>query len=84
MDAIVLWLQTPFLGQPTGFWLAFLAIVVTLLVLDLGVLHRRERAIGVTESLLLSAGYIGIALVFGGWVWHTLGAERGMEYLTGF
>jgi tellurite resistance protein TerC len=84
MDAIALWLQTPFLGQPTGFWLAFLAIVVTLLVLDLGVLHRRERAIGVTESLLLSAGYIGIALVFGAWVWHTLGAERGMEYLTGF
>jgi tellurite resistance protein TerC len=84
MDAVTLWLQAPFLGQPTGFWLAFLGIVVTLLVLDLGVLHRRERAIGVTESLLLSAGYIGIALVFGAWVWHALGAERGMEYLTGF
>ena len=28
------------LGKPLWMWLAFLAIVVTLLALDLGVLHR--------------------------------------------
>jgi tellurite resistance protein TerC len=28
--------------------------------------------------------YIGIGLAFGAWVWWYLGAESGMEYLTGF
>ena len=40
------------------------------------------RAIG--ESLKLSAGYIGIALLFGLWVWAEKGADLGMKYYTGF
>jgi tellurite resistance protein TerC len=77
-------LATPFLGQALWLWLSFFGIVVTLLALDLGVLHKDERVIGVRESLLLSAGYISVALLFGGFVWHQLGSQRGMEYLTGF
>jgi len=38
----------------------------------------------VRESLLLSAGYIGVALLFGAWVWWHLGSESGTEYYTGF
>ena len=77
-------LSTPLLGQPAGLWLAFITIVVVLLALDLGVLHRGERVIGVRESLLLSAGYISVALMFGAWVWWYLGAQSGMDYYTGF
>ncbi|MBN8899882.1 MAG: TerC family protein [Rhodospirillales bacterium] len=73
-----------FLGKPGWMWLAFIGIVVTLLVLDLGVLHRDNREIKVRESLLLSVGYIGLGLLFGAWVWWYLGAQPGMEYLTGF
>ena len=65
-------------------WLAFAAIVVLLLAFDLGVLHRKSHEIGVAESLWLSAGYIGVAFLFGAWVWCSLGSEAGMEYLTGF
>ncbi len=72
------------LGKPAWMWLAFMAIVLTLLVLDLGVLHRDQREIEVRESLILSAGYIGLALAFGAWVWWYLGSQSGMEYLTGF
>ncbi len=77
-------LFTDFLGQATWLWLVFAAVVVTLLALDLGVLHRDDREIEVRESLLLSAGYISVALLFGGWLWWQLGAERGIEYFTGF
>jgi tellurite resistance protein TerC len=77
-------LTTPFLGQALWLWLTFFGIVVTLLALDLGVLHRDDHAIGVRESLLLSAGYISVALLFGGFVWHQLGSQSGMEYITGF
>lgn len=77
-------LLADWLGKPAWMWLVFLSVVGVLLVLDLGVLHRSQRTIGVRESLLLSAGYIAVALLFGWWVWAELGAERGMEYLTGF
>ena len=73
-----------FLGKPGWMWLAFIGIVVVLLVLDLGVLHKENREIEVRESLLLSAAYIGLGLAFGGWVWWYLGPQSGMEYLTGF
>jgi len=73
-----------FLGKPVWLWLAFAGVVVTLLALDLGVLHKEEREIGVRESLLLSAGYIGMASLFGAWVWWLLGAQAGTEFFTGF
>ena len=65
-------------------WFVFIGVVVTLLALDLGVLHKEDREIGVKESLMLSTGYISVALMFGAWVWWYLGAQSGMEYLTGF
>jgi tellurite resistance protein TerC len=72
------------LGKPLWMWLAFIAIVVVLLSLDLGILHRGNREIGIRESLVLSAGYIALALLYGVWVWFSLGAESGLAYYTGF
>jgi tellurite resistance protein TerC len=72
------------LGKPAWMWLSFAAVVVVLLALDLGVLHRKQREIGVSESLVLSAGYIALGLAFGGWVWWSLGEAAGLAYLTGF
>jgi len=72
------------LGTPLWMWLAFGAIVLILLALDLGVLHRKEREIGVRESLLLSGGYLALGLGFGAWVWFQLGQQAGLEYVTGF
>ena len=73
-----------FLGKPHWMWFGFLSIVLILLVVDLGVLHQEQRVIEVRESLMLSAIYIGLGLVFGAWVWWYLGAQSGMEYMTGF
>lgn len=73
-----------FLGTPVWMWLAFLGIVAALLVLDLGVLHRGQREIGVRESLALSAGYITLGLAFGGWIWWQMGSAAGLNYVTGF
>lgn len=77
-------LLSPFLGQAVWLWLVFVGVVTALLAFDLGVLHRDSGEIGVRESLLLSAGYISVALLFGGWLWWQLGADRGIEYFTGF
>ena len=56
------------MGKPAWVWLLFVGIVLTLLVLDLGVLQKRVREIGVRQSLMLSAFYIGAGLAFGGWI----------------
>lgn len=72
------------LGTPVWFWLSFIGLVVILTAFDLGVLHKEDREMGISESLKLSAFYIGIALVFGLWVWVQKGAESGMQYYTGF
>ena len=72
------------LGTPVWFWLAFIGIVALLTAFDLGVLHKEDRDLGIGESLKLSAFYIGIALLFGAWVWAERGADLGMKYYTGF
>jgi tellurite resistance protein TerC len=84
MEIVTVFLFADWLTKPVWMWLVFLGIVATLLVLDLGVLHKEHRAIGVRESLILSAVYIALGLGFGAWVWWHLGATSGMEYLTGF
>jgi tellurite resistance protein TerC len=73
-----------FLGKQVGIWLSFVGIVLFLLVLDLGVLSKKDREIGVKQSLLLSALYIAIALLYGAWVWASFGQTSGMAYFTGF
>lgn len=65
-------------------WVIFVAIVVFLLLFDLGVLHRKDHEIGIRESLLLSAGYILIALLYGVGIWFNLGVEKASLYFTGF
>lgn len=72
------------LGKPLWMWLAFLALVVALLAIDLGLLHRKQREIGVRESLALSAVYILLGLGFGGWVWWYMGETAAINYVTGF
>ena len=72
------------LGTPAWFWLAFGMIVIALTAFDLGILHKEDTEMGVRESLLLSAFYICVALLFGFWVWIERGADLGMKYYTGF
>jgi len=84
MDFLMEFLTSDFLGKEAWVWLLFMGIVVTLLIVDLGVLHKDNHVISVKESLWMSAGYIAIAMLFGGWIWWEMGADSGMNYMTGF
>ncbi len=72
------------MGKPLLMWGVFIGLVLILLALDLGVLHRKAKEISIRESLWMSVFYIAIALAFGGWIYHSLGPQAGKEYLTGF
>ncbi|AWK85582.1 TerC family protein [Azospirillum thermophilum] len=84
MDSLYATVLMDVMGKPLWIWLAFIGIVMALLAFDLGVLNRRDHEIGVAESLKLSAFYIAVALLFGGWVWWSMGEEAGLQYYTGF
>ena len=84
MDLLSSLLAADVLGKAAWVWLVFVGVVAALLALDLGVLHKDDHEIGVRESLLLSSGYITVAMCFGAWVWWYLGAPSGIAYLTGF
>lgn len=77
-------LVSEFLGTPTWMWLTFIAIVLVLLVLDLGVLNKGNEEIGVAKSLKLSAFYITLGVAFSGFVWWQMNAEAAGLYLTAF
>jgi tellurite resistance protein TerC len=45
-------------------WILFLAVVLVLLALDLGVFHRKDHVIGVREALAWSGFWIVLSLLF--------------------
>lgn len=77
-------LLLPILHKPLWMWLMFLALVIALLLFDLGVLNKDDHEIGVAESLKLSAMYIVLGLAFSGFIWWQMGAEATAQYLTAF
>ena len=67
-----------------AFWIGFNAVVLVLLALDLGVLHRQQRAISIRESLVTTLAWIVLASGFGLWIVHREGTDKGLEFFTGY
>ena len=65
-------------------WAGFLALVLGLLALDLGVFHREDRPVGTREALAWTAVWVAVALAFGGVVWWMAGPDDALDYLTGY
>lgn len=70
-------------GSP-GLWLGFIAFVIAMLAIDLGIFHRKAHVVGTREALLWSGIWVGLALLFNVAVWKWFGAQRGVEFLTGY
>lgn len=69
-------------------WVALLALISTLLIIDLLVVHREAHVISTKEAAVESAVWISIGLAFTGVIaWLAADGEAGrasMEYLSGF
>lgn len=67
-------------------WLlaAFVATVVVLLAIDLGVFQRKVHAISVKEALAWSLVWVVLSVLFGTWVSSRFGARAGLEFFTGY
>ncbi len=69
---------------PGWLWVAFLAGMVVVLLVDLFVLHRDAHAISTKEAALSSAAWIGLGLAFIAPVWLVLGPRAANEYTAGY
>jgi tellurite resistance protein TerC len=86
-------LSAEWLDKPLWMWGGFLTVVVVLLAFDLGVLNRKDKEMGIAQSLWLSAFYIGFAMLYGAGIWWAYeagqistsdGTHAGVAYFTGF
>lgn len=66
---------------PFWAWLAFGAVVVVMLAIDL-LAHRGAHIIKFREAAIWSAVWVGLSLVFAGVIWATLGGEPAVEFTT--
>ena len=69
---------------PMSLWLAFLAFVAFMLVLDLGVFHRKAHIVGFREAVTWSVIWVVLAAAFNVGVYVYFGADRALEFATGF
>ena len=86
-------LAAEWMGKPFWMWKGFLLIVLLLLAFDLGVLNRKDKEMGVAQSLWLSAFYIAFAVLYGAGIWWAYdngeittsdGTHAGIAFFTGF
>jgi tellurite resistance protein TerC len=69
---------------PLSAWAGFHLVLFLFLALDLGVFHPKGRAISLRNAAVWSVFWGLLALAFCAGVYRTLGAERGLEFLTGY
>jgi len=66
------------------FWILFNVFVVAMLVLDLGVFHRRAHTVKFREALLWSMVWIALAAMFAVVVYFWHGRTPTLEFVTGY
>ncbi|HEX4445722.1 MAG TPA: TerC/Alx family metal homeostasis membrane protein [Polyangiaceae bacterium] len=69
------------LQVPAVAWLVFAGVVLASLAADL-LGHRRGRGLGRRGAIVWSLIWVSVALLFGGWVWVSLGRDAGEDFLT--
>ncbi|HNJ71467.1 MAG TPA: TerC family protein [bacterium] len=65
-------------------WIGFNVFVLLMLALDLGIFHKKSHSVGMKEALIWSGVWITLAMVFNIGVYHYMGSEAAMQFLTGY
>ena len=66
------------------FWILFNAFVVIMLVLDLGVFHKKDHVIKIKEALAWTIFWITLAVLFNVGIYFFRGPEKALEFTAGY
>lgn len=65
-------------------WIVFNVIIGTLLAIDLFRFYRNPHPIGVKEAIIISIGWISLALLFNVWIYYRFGSQHALDFFTGY
>jgi tellurite resistance protein TerC len=65
-------------------WGGFLAFVLVMLAVDLGVFHRKSHVVSVKEAGIWSVVWVALAAAFNLVVYAWFGADKALEFTTGY
>lgn len=65
-------------------WALVVGVIILLILVDLLTVSRKPHDVMFKEAAIWSIFYIGIAIVFGIWVWQTAGSQFGTEYFAAY
>jgi len=71
------------IGSPL-LWAGFIAFVLAMLAVDLGVFHKKAHEVSLKEAGIWSAVWVALAVLFNIGVYAWFGPERGLEFTTGY
>jgi TerC family integral membrane protein len=72
-------MTTPFLG-----WVAFIAFLLGMVMLDLLVFRRKSHTVSLRESLAWTGIWVSLAMLFCLGVYYFRGHEQALQFLTGY
>ena len=65
-------------------WVGFVVFVVVMLLLDLGVFHRKAHTIGFREAAIWSGVWIALSMLFCAGIYIWMDNQKGFEFLTAY
>jgi tellurite resistance protein TerC len=65
-------------------WIGFNLFILGMLAVDLGVFHRKSHEVTFKESMIWTAVWVGLAMLFNIGVWQYYGSQKALEFFTGY
>ena len=67
-----------------GYWIGFIVFVVIMLMLDLGVFHKKNTEVKIKEAVIWSIFWISLALIFNVGVYYLFGKQQAFDFFTAY
>lgn len=72
------------MSEPLWAWFAFIAFVIVMLAIDLGLFQREAHVVKPREAALWTATWVTLSLAMGVLFHFWLGSEKAIQFITGY
>ena len=71
-------------GVSVAMWIAFWAVVLAALFIDLAVLNKHHGHVSIKKAAVMVCAWVSLAALFGGAIWIFEGPQHALEFYTGY